>query len=123
MLAIMDTTKKDTFIWVDWIIKTRTEKGMTQADLARAAKLTRAAISDYEKRLRTKPDVNSLSRISEALGYPADFLPKLAKQFPDAMEADEETEQIIFEASKLNPQDRAEVIAFIRMKQNLRKKK
>lgn len=123
MLAPMNTQQNDVFFWVEWLIREREKHEMSQADLARATGLTRSTISDYEKRLRTKPDIEALAKISTALGYPADYLPKIAKQFPIEHKTDEEIEQIIFEASKLNPQDRAEVLAFIRMKQNLRKKK
>lgn len=123
MLGIMNITTKDKFLWVDWIIKEREKQDMTQADLARASGLSRATISDYEKRLRTEPDVDALAKISEALGYPAEYLPRLANQFPYPMEISEDIAKIIFEVSKLNQQDRDEILAFIRMKNNLRKKK
>lgn len=77
MLAIMDTSS-EAFAWVDWMVAEREKQGMSQADLARKSKLTRTTISDYEKRIRPFPNVTALSRISEALGYPPNHLPKLA---------------------------------------------
>jgi len=121
MFVIMNNTK-DKFLWVDWIIKEREKRGMTQADLARATGLQRSTVSDYEKRLRTKPDVEALAKISEALGYPAEYLPRLANQFPYAIEVDDDTQQLIYETNDLTPQEKEEILAFIRMKKNLRQR-
>jgi transcriptional regulator with XRE-family HTH domain len=81
MLAIMNTDK-DQFAWVEWLIKEREEQGLSQADLARKTGLTRTTISDYERRQRANPDIEALWKISTALGYPDDFLPRLAGLLP-----------------------------------------
>lgn len=120
MLATMNN---DLFQWVDWMVKEREKQGLSQADLARKTGLTRTAISDYEKRQRANPSVNALLKISVALGYPPEHLPRIAGILPPAVNIDEEIEQIVHEVDKLNRQDKEEVLAFIRMKQNLRKKK
>jgi transcriptional regulator with XRE-family HTH domain len=78
MSAIMNTSS-ETFAWVDWMVAEREKQGMNQADLARKAGLTRTTISDYEKRIRPNPSVKALGQISEALGYPSNYLPQLAK--------------------------------------------
>lgn len=123
MYVLMDTKKIDTFGWVEWLIATREKKGWTQSDLARASGVTRQTINDYESRRRVKPDIEMLWKISKALGYPDDFLPRLAGLLPAAIELDESAERIIQETSDLTPQEKEEVLAFINMKRNLRKKK
>lgn len=57
---------------------------MSQADLARKTGLTRATISDYENRKRVNPETGALSSISIALGFPDDYLPRLAGQLPSS---------------------------------------
>lgn len=81
MSELMDNQKKDEFEWVDVIIAERKKKNWTQANLAAATGLTRTTISDYEKRERTEPNVKALSLISVALGFPPDYLPKIAYPF------------------------------------------
>jgi transcriptional regulator with XRE-family HTH domain len=45
----------------------RRQKGLTQAELARAAGLTRSVVNAYERGHR-QPGVNALARIAEAVG-------------------------------------------------------
>ena len=122
MYAIMDT-KEDKFAWVEWLKNEREKQDLSQAELARRAKLTRAAISDYENRKRPNPEIHALVNISTALGYPPEYLPRVAGLLPPEMEIDAEIEQILHEVGQLNKQDQQEVLAYIRMKKNLRKKK
>ena len=122
MLAIMDTKKTDSFYWVEWMVKEREKQDMSQAELARKSGLSRTAISDYERRQRPYPEMDALVRISLALGYPADHLPRIVGLLPAQNGISEEIRQIAHEVEKLNKQDQDEVLAFIRMKQNLRKK-
>ncbi len=122
MYAIMNT-KIDSFSWVDWMVGEREKLGMTQADLAHEAKLTRTTISDYEKRQRPNPDIRALVKISVALKHNPLRLPREAGLIPPEHDIDKDIEQILSEIEKLSKQDQDEVLAFIRMKQNLRKKK
>jgi transcriptional regulator with XRE-family HTH domain len=122
MLAIMNTDK-DQFAWVEWLIKEREEQGLSQADLARKTGLTRTTISDYERRQRANPDIEALWKISTALGYPDDFLPRLAGLLPPAEGVDKNAVRIAHESRDLSQQDKEELLAFIHMKKNLRKRK
>jgi len=61
-------------------------------------------------------------RISAVFGYPPEYLSRLAGQLPPAINIDEEMEQILHEIAKLNKADQREVLAYIRMKRNLREK-
>lgn len=114
-------TNIDSFAWVDWMVGEREKLGMTQADLAHEAGLTRTTISDYEKRQRANPDIRALVKISVALKHSPLRLPREAGLIPPENEIDKDIEQILSEVEKLSKRDQEEVLAFIRMKQNLRK--
>lgn len=111
MLAIMNNTK-DRFHWVDWMINEREKKGWSQADLARESGLTRTAISDYEKRQRANPQVDALKRISVALGYPADYLLKLANGM-ESEESDPLIEAGLYVLRKLRADQRAGAVRIL----------
>jgi transcriptional regulator with XRE-family HTH domain len=49
-----------------WLLQQIQERGWSQADLAKSAGLTRAAISDYINKKRTKPDPEALVAIANA---------------------------------------------------------
>ena len=51
----------------------RKEKGMTQAELAAIMNITDKAVSKWERNLSC-PDVNSISKLAEALDIPVDEL-------------------------------------------------
>ena len=124
MYVMADKMKSpDKWAWVEWIVQERGKKEWSQADLARKAEITRQTVNDYESRRRANPDEQILMRISRALGYPPVHLPRIAGIYPAEPEIDESTEQIIHESEDLENQDKQEVLAFIRMIKNLRKRK
>lgn len=119
----MDTQERDSFAWVEWIIEEREKREWSQSDLARRVGVTRQTINDYESRRRTNPDEKILVKISQTFGYPPEYLSRLAGQLPPALQMSEDMEQIMREVEKLSRDDQLEVLAFIRMKANLRRKK
>ncbi len=66
------------------IARKRKENGMTQAQLAAVMNVTDKAVSKWERDLSC-PDVNSLSRLAEALGVTVDELLR-AKAAPEKSE-------------------------------------
>lgn len=104
--------------WLEAELKTRE---WTQSDLARISGIHRGIISKIILG-GSQPTPETMEAIARALKLPPEHVFRAAGILPPITEINEETEQIIYESSKLNPQDRAEVIAYIRMKQNLRKK-
>jgi transcriptional regulator with XRE-family HTH domain len=54
--------------------KLREAKGMTQADLARKAKVTRPYVTMLESGARKAPSVATLQRLAKALGVPVTAL-------------------------------------------------
>lgn len=89
MSSTMDT---DNFFWADWITEQREKKGWSQSQLAREAEMNRQVVNDYENRRRTNPDTEYLAKISVALGYPPEHLPRLAKKLPPLPEEEEDQE-------------------------------
>src|SRR6266498_5116197 len=51
----------------DWLLEQMTERGWTQADLARASGLNRQSISDYINLRRTNPEPEALVAIAHGL--------------------------------------------------------
>lgn len=122
MYALMDTKEVDNFEWVDWMISERESLDMSQADLARAAELTRTTISDYELRQRPNPDIRALVKISVALGHSPLLLPRKAGLIPPDMKVDQRIEDIVSQAQGMSDADLAEILSYIRWKNNQRKK-
>lgn len=87
-------TDTDSFAWVEWLVAERERQSLTQSDLAKLAGLERATINGYERRRRANPDAESLAHISVALGYPPEYLPRLAKILPPVPDADPLLDQI-----------------------------
>lgn len=109
-------------MWVDWMVKERENQGMSQADLAAATGLTRSTISDYEKRLRVKPDVDALAKISIALGYSSDYLPRLAWASLTPASLSEFAAKVNQQTTDFTDREKEELLAFIRIMNNLREK-
>lgn len=118
MYAIMDT-KKDQFAWVDWMIAERQKYGWSQSDLARRAKATRQTINDYEMRRRVEPDEKILARISIALSYPPDHLPRLANLLPPEPLETKLTRQITHLTNQLPTQEQEDILEFIKFRLRL----
>jgi transcriptional regulator with XRE-family HTH domain len=105
----------------EWLLSEIRERGISQSELARRSGVTRTAISDVVTG-RRNPGKELANGIATALSLPPEQVFRAAGILPPAAEVDAEVERIIHEASKLGDQDKAEVLAFIRMKINLRKK-
>jgi len=108
--------------FANWLLNEIRERGMSQSDLARAAGVTRTAISDIVNS-RRNPGKNLAQGIARAFSIPPEQVFRVAGILPPSDGMDDEIERIVHEANKLNGQDRAEVLAFIRMKINLREKR
>jgi transcriptional regulator with XRE-family HTH domain len=105
-----------------WLETKLKEQGISQAELARRAGVTRGAINGILTGARG-PGVELSKGIAKALKIPAEQVMRAAGLLDRAANIDEEIETIIHEVEKLPKADQAEVLAFIRMKNNLRKKK
>ena len=61
--------------------------------------------------------------IAKGLNIKPDIVFRAAGLLPPAINMDEEMEQILHEVAQLPKADKEEILAFIRMKNNLRKKR
>ena len=120
MSALMNTVEADNFGWVDAMISEREKTGMSQADLAEAAQLTRTTISDYERRQRAHPDVKALVKISKALGHSPLWLPRKAKLIPSEAEADQAVEDIVYALEGFTESEKREILSYINYRKNQR---
>jgi transcriptional regulator with XRE-family HTH domain len=105
-----------------WLNRELESRGWTQSDLARFSGVHRAVISKIILG-GTKPTPETMEAIARALKIPPEQVFRVAGLLPPAINVDEDMEKILHEASKLPKQDQEEVLAFIRMKNNLRKRK
>ena len=110
---------KDTF--PKWIMDQLESRNWSQAELARRAGLSRTAINDVISGNANAGYTLCLS-IANALELPPESIFRKAGLLPPNPDVDEEIEQILHEVEKLPKSDQEEVLAFIRMKRNLRKK-
>lgn len=108
--------------FASWLLKELEDRRWSQADLSRESKVSASQITRVINGRRGLGK-DSLTAIADALGYPPDVVFRVANFLPPAVNIDEDIEQIIHEVEKLPKADKEEVLAFIRMKNNLRKRK
>ncbi len=108
-------------IFSQWLVSEMESRKLNQSDLARAVRIDQAAVSRLVSgKAQPSPDtLNSLARVFE---LPPIVVFRAAGLLPNDPDVDEEIEQILHEVDKLPKADQEEVLAFIRMKRNLRKK-
>jgi len=104
--------------WLDDLLD---DLGWTPADLARATKLDSAVISNIRNGKRDVGLETSIT-IAKATNRSPESILRMAGKLPARPETDEELEKVLYEIAKLPKDDQREVLAFIRMKNNLRKK-
>lgn len=92
----------------DWLSSQMSSRGMSQSDLARAAKVSNTAISNVLTGTRSAgPEF--CTAIANAFGYPPEVVFRAAGLLPHKPELDEETEQIMHLFEMLEP-DNKEII-------------
>lgn len=106
----------------EWLVSMLQARDWNQADLARRAGVSKASISDVISGRRNIGN-DLATAIADALKLPTEQVYRAAGLLPPAIHIDEDMEQILHEIEKLPKADREEILAFIRMKNNLRKKK
>jgi transcriptional regulator with XRE-family HTH domain len=104
----------------NWLIEQMKKKGWSQADLSRAAGLTRQAIANYAA--GRIPQDDSILKIAFAFNLPPEQVYRAAGLLPPAIDIDEDMEQIMHETAQLSKTDQREILAYVRMKRSLREK-
>lgn len=105
----------------DWLKAVLDEKGISQAELARRIKVQPSQISHIISGERGTSPEGYLS-IARALNLSPETVYRAAGLLPPKPEIDEQIEQIMHEVTQMDQQDQAEVLAYVRMKRNLREK-
>lgn len=107
-------------LFSDWLVEQMSNRNWSQADLARASGLNRQVISSYINLRRTNPEPDALIAIANALQIsPITVFRKAGIKLPKT-DVNELVEQIIHETQDMPEIDQQEILAFIRMKTNLR---
>lgn len=105
-----------------WLVTELESRDISQSELARQAGISRGTLSNIISGARGRgPD--TLLAIARALKIPPEQVYREAGILPARPDINETQEKIIYELQNLNDQDQQEILAFIRMKNNLRKKK
>ena len=104
----------------DWLVIALEDKKWTQADLAREAEVSPTAISDIISG-RRNVGKNTAKAIAKAFKLPPEQVFRVAGLLPPNAKVDEYTEQIVHETQDLTRREKEEVLAYIRMRKNLRK--
>lgn len=111
-----------TVSFAEWLLQELEYREWTQADLSRKSGVSTGQITRVVNGQRGLGK-DSLTAIAKALEYPPEKVYRIAGFLPPAIDLNEEIETILHEVSKLPKADQQEVLAYIRMKNNLRKKK
>lgn len=106
----------------DWLQQTLDDMGWGQSDLASRAGVDRQIVHGW-LRLGKKPSEENLQKIAKAFEVPPEIVYRAAGMKLSPTTIPNDIQQAAHEMEDLNNQDREEVIAFIRMLKNLRKKK
>jgi transcriptional regulator with XRE-family HTH domain len=108
--------------FAEWLNNEMKTRNMNQVELAQKSGVTTAQISRILSGQRGA-EGKTLVAIAKGLRLPAEQVFRKAGLLPPATKSDEETERIIYETADLTEQEKQEVLAFINMKRNLRKRK
>lgn len=104
-----------------WLVAELEQRDLSQSDLARMSGLSRGTLSNMISGVRGRgPD--SIMAIAKALKLPPEQVFRAAGILPPDKKINENIETIIHEVENLPPQDQAEILSYIRWKNNQRKK-
>jgi len=102
-----------------WLAVQLKLQGITQTELAERIGVQPPQVSRIISGQRS-PTVDLLISISDALRIPREETFRMAGILPPVPDVDKLVEQIIHETQDMPDQDQQEILAFIRMKNNLR---
>ena len=112
--------EKETFS--RWLASEMSVRGLNQSELARAVQVNQAAISRLVSG-KAHPSPDTLNALAQAFEMPPITVFRAAGYLPEDPGITDEVEQLLHEIGKLDEDDQEEVLHFIRMKNNLRKKR
>jgi transcriptional regulator with XRE-family HTH domain len=113
---------QNTSTFTDWLLAEMEQRGWSQSDLARHAKVSNAAISDIFSG-RRNIGKNLATALADGLDLPIQTVFRAAGLLPPDKKVNEEIEQIVHEAERMNRDEQLELLSYIRWRNNQRKKK
>lgn len=111
----------ETITFAEWLAHELAEREMSQVDLANKSGVTTAQISRILSNQRGA-ESKTIVAIAKALDIPAVQVFREIGILPPDPNIDKTMETMLHEIAKLPKDDQREVLAYIRMKNNLRKK-
>lgn len=109
--------------FANWLTAQMQERNWSQADLARASGLHKQSIHYYLTQSAKPPHAQALIRVAYALRLPVEEVYRAAGFLPHLPDINQTIEEILYEMEDMPEQDQQEVLAFVRMKNNLRKQR
>jgi transcriptional regulator with XRE-family HTH domain len=119
MLTYMTQTKTT---FSDWLLAEIGSRQWSQSELARRAEVSPAAISDV---ISGRRNIGSdlATAIARGLNIKTDIVFRAAGLLPPVPGVSEEIEQILHEIDGMSSDEKAEILSYIRWRNNQRKKK
>lgn len=105
----------------DWLLSQLEERGWSQADLARSANITRAAVSRYMQG-RT-PNEEALRKIARAFRLPPEDVFRQAGILPPVTVEDAQLKELAYLATQLPDQELDDLIEYARHRLSLAEKR
>ena len=107
--------------FASWLEEQLKEQGISQAELARRAGVTRGAINNILQGERG-PGIDLAKGIAKALSIPPEQVMRAAGLLPEQKKVSREIEQIVHEVQDLSKEEQQEFLAYVRFLKNRRKK-
>ena len=109
--------------FANWLKIQMYERNWSQTDLARASGLNKQSIYYYLKKSSKPPHAHVLAKIAYALELPVEQVYRAAGFLSRPPHVSETMEQVVYEMENMPEQDQQEVLAFIHMKNDLRRRR
>ena len=106
-----------------WLAEQRRERRWSQSDLARAAKINRQVVNDYEGYKRKTYDDEILKKIAKAFKLPVETIYRAAGKLPPRKEIDETIEEIMYQIRDLPLEEKINVREYVRLRLRLAEEK
>lgn len=106
--------------FANWLTARMQERDWSQSDLARASGIHKQSVHYYLTKSVKPPHAHALSKIANALELPVEEVYRAAAHVPHPPELNEIIEEIVYEMEDMPKKDQQEILAFVRMKNDLR---
>ncbi len=109
--------------FANWLTAQMQERNWSQADLARASGIHKQSIYYYLTQSAKPPHAHALAKIASALELPVEEVYRAAGYLPRPPDINETIAEVVYEMEDMPDEDQQEVLAFVRMRKNLRQQR